>query len=283
MRIGIPQGGALSCFIANCVLHYADKEVERSRSSTPGPFLYLRYCDDMVILAPHRRSCEIAFEAYQQALRRLRLPAHAPVEVGTYNAAFWDGKSRQPYHWARPLDCKTVPWLQFVGYQIRHDGMLRVKRKSIEKHKAKILVETNRLLGTLRPTRSTPTSPSTFAPGIRKSARQIIHRFRQKLIAMSVGRREVHHDLRQLMPKCWASGFKKLHGRRLPLNALKELDRFRERQIARIRAVLRQLPRVTGEQEPAEGIRVPRFHGYPFSYVGQFAPTGRLRRGRRRE
>ena len=93
---------------------------------------------------------------------------------------------------------------------------------------------------------------------------------------MSVGRREVHHDLGQLLPKCWAAGFKMAHGRRLPLNALKELDRFRERQIARIRSVLRQLPPTAEARETAERIRAPGFYGFPFSYVGQFVPTGRV-------
>lgn len=282
--VGIPQGGALSCFIANCVLHHADQEVTRSRRRTPGPFRYLRYCDDMVILAPDEGSCRMAFEAYQQALRRLQLPIHSPAEVQAYGADFWDGKSRQPYRWVNPRDDRDVPWLQFVGYQIRHDGMLRVKRKSIEKHKAKILDETDRLLRTLMPSISS-SSPPNSDPGIRKTPGQILHRFRQKLIAMSVGRRDVHHDLARLMPKCWATGFKMVHGRRLPLNALKELDRFRERQIARIRSVLGRLPHITEPHETAERIRAPRFYGFPFSYVGQFAPTGKIRgnRNRRRE
>lgn len=280
--IGIPQGGSLSCFIANCVLHQADLEVRRSRSRTPGPFRYLRYCDDMVIIAPDQRSCRVAFEAYQDALRQLQLPVHAPADVETYNAAFWDGKSRQPYQWARPLSVTTVPWLQFVGYQIRHDGMLRIKKKSVEKHKRKILVETNYLLRTLAPTRPTPTLPLTFAPGLRKNAHEIIHRFRQKLIAMSVGRRDLHHDLGQLMSKCWAAGFRMAHGRRLPLNALKELDRFRERQIARIRSAIRRMPRVTPSGKKAKRVRTYPFYGFPFSYVGQFAPKGKVPTSRNR-
>ena len=277
-RIGIPQGGALSCFIANCVLHQADLEVKQSRSRTPGPFRYLRYCDDMVILAPSLETCRVSFEVYQQSLQRLLLPAHQPIEVTAYDAEFWNGKSRQPYLWAQPRSGNTVPWLQFVGYQIRHDGTRRVKMKSVAKHKAKILQETNRLLRTLNPTRPTGSSPPIFAPGIRKSARQIIHRFRQKLTAMSVGRREVHHDLRQEMPKCWATGFKMVRGRRIPLNALKELDRLRERQIARVWRRLRHLPASAESNTSNEGFRAPGYHGFPFSYVAQFAPTGRTGR-----
>ena len=277
-RIGIPQGGALSCFIANCVLHQADLEVKRSRSRTPGPFRYLRYCDDMVILAPSQETCRIAFEVYQQSLQRLLLPAHQPMEVAAYDAEFWNGKSRHPYLWAQPRSGNTVPWLQFVGYQIRHDGTLRVKKKSVAKHKAKILQETNRLLRTLNPTRPAGYSLPIFGPGIRKTAPQIIHRFRQKLTAMSVGRRAVHHNLRQAMPQCWATGFKMVRGRRIPINAFKELDRFRERQIDRVWRRLRHLPVSAEPNTSNTRFRVPGFYGFPFSYVAQFAPTGKTGR-----
>ena len=271
VRVGIPQGGGLSCFIANAVLHHADLEVKRCRSRTPGPYRYLRYCDDMVILAPQRETCQIVFEAYQEALKRCLLPAHPPQPVEQYASGFWKGKSRRPYQWARPKDTSTVPWLQFVGYQLRHDGMMRVKKKSIQKHKEKLREETDRLLRTLT-TRPSPSVPnvSGFAPGIRKNADQIIHRFRKKLIAISVGRREAHDDLARAMPKCWAAGFKAIHGKRIPLNTLKELDRYRERQIARIIRRLRDLPPTSVAQGTSASSRPPSFYGFPFSHVAQF-------------
>lgn len=144
--IGVPQGGALSCFVANCVLHEADNRVELIRQKTGALFRYLRYCDDMIILAPDKSTCRKAFAAYQTALEELRLPIHAPEPVLSYGKELWSKKSRKPFLWGRPTKRSVVPWVQFVGYQIRYDGLIRVKTKSIEKHRAKILAETERLL-----------------------------------------------------------------------------------------------------------------------------------------
>jgi hypothetical protein len=267
--IGIPQGGAISCFIANCVLHRADVSVEQSRKETSGTFRYLRYCDDMILLAPNKRDCRRAFNAYQKALAELKLPIHPPESVRVYGRALWSKKSRNPFRWARPLQRSTVPWIQFVGYQIRYDGLIRIKQKSIAKHRAKILDETEqmlRLLGAVSVQRDG--SPDFSA--IKKNPNQILHRFRQKLISISVGRRAAHHDLRSPMPKCWAAGFRMLAGKHTPLNKLKDLDRFRGRQIARVARKLKGFPKKI--QPPASSrARPPAYYGFPFSYVGQFA------------
>ncbi|MGH9640495.1 MAG: reverse transcriptase domain-containing protein, partial [Bryobacteraceae bacterium] len=49
-RIGVPQGGAISCLIANAVLHAADKRLNRL-DQPHRHFRYMRYCDDMIVLA----------------------------------------------------------------------------------------------------------------------------------------------------------------------------------------------------------------------------------------
>lgn len=266
--IGIPQGGALSCFIANCVLHQADVRVELIRKKKGTPFRYLRYCDDMILLATDEKVCRKVFASYQDALKELKLPIHAPKRVRTYGKKIWSKKSRKPFLWGRPTIRSTVPWVQFVGYQMRHDGLIRVKTKSIAKHKAKILTETERLLTIIKKATAQVSGMPPVAC-LRKSPKQIVHRFRQKLISVAVGRRAVHHDLRTSMPKCWAGGFKMVHGKKTPLNALKELDRFRERQIARVVRKLKNAPSVNTTGSPSR-VRSPRYYGFPFSYVGQF-------------
>jgi hypothetical protein len=274
--IGIPQGGALSCFIANCVLHHADVSVEQSMKKTGGPFRYLRYCDDMLLLAPNKRDCRRAFNAYQKALGELKLPIHTPESVRVYGRVFWSKKSLNPFRWGRPLQRSTVPWIQFVGYQIRYDGLIRIKQKSIAKHRAKILDETEqmlRLLGAVSIRRDG--SPDFSA--IKKNPKQILHRFRQKLISISVGRRAVHHDLRSPIPKCWAAGFRMLAGKRIQLSNLKDLDRFRGRQIAWVAQKLKGFPKKI--QPPVSfRTRPPAYYGFPFSYVGQFAGRPKPRR-----
>ena len=132
-QIGVPQGGALSCFIANCVLHYADKAVMGAIHQHSAQCLYRRYCDDIVIMAPDYEICKTAYESYRKALKRLLLPAHPAHKWKSYGSQFWDGKTKAPYLWATPKSSATVPWIQFVGYQVRYDGLLRISRRSVKK------------------------------------------------------------------------------------------------------------------------------------------------------
>jgi hypothetical protein len=78
-QIGVPQGGALSCFIANVVLHQADKALDRLRRRYAIKFTYLRYCDDMILVSKTKDECKAAFDAYARAARKLLLPIHGPT------------------------------------------------------------------------------------------------------------------------------------------------------------------------------------------------------------
>lgn len=257
-RVGVPQGGALSCFIANAVLHKADQALA-ALPRTTARFTYLRYCDDMIILAPTKKACDEAFRTYLEAVNDLRLPVHEPKVISGYDAAYYDGKSNLPYLWRKPTRPRHVPWIQFVGYQIRHDGLVRVRRKSVTKHKERITDATNRLLSVLR--------LGVLHGGLRRSARQIRFRFQQKLISMSVGRATIHSS-RRPMPLCWAAGFRGLTGRSFVRGALRDLDRHRERQLRRIERRLDQL------QLPQRGsgsrVTTLGYYGSPFSYNAQF-------------
>ena len=286
-NIGVPQGGALSCFIANCVLHQADLQVlrcKKERARHPGicgTFRYLRFCDDMVLLAPDRSTCEIVFSIYQDALKRLHLPAHPPKRIEAYGKEFWNEKSKAPYFWSKPGGKEVVPWVQFVGYQVRYDGMLRITNKAFKKHRKKLTTEADQLLDVLNPGRRAPEEVPPFSPGIRKNPRRIILRFRARLNAISVGRRKLGDDLGKLSPICWVSGFKALKGKRIPLGMFRALDRHRERQIYRIIRRVRTLGRIEDRRGSVDSIRVPRYYGYPFSYVAQFATPPATRTDRR--
>lgn len=95
--VGIPQGAFASCVFANILLTEADEQVEQALGSEG---LYLRYCDDIVIVHPDRGRCVEALEVYLTALERLRLPYHAPLAVKRYGREFWEQKSKLPYRWA---------------------------------------------------------------------------------------------------------------------------------------------------------------------------------------
>jgi hypothetical protein len=69
-RIGVPQGGALSGLIANIVLNKVDKEVLET------DVFYVRFCDDMIILATELQECNRAKNRYISALKDQKLVPH---------------------------------------------------------------------------------------------------------------------------------------------------------------------------------------------------------------
>src|SRR5690606_31211487 len=90
--------------------------------------------------------CREACDTYVSSLQRLRLPHHSLRSVDRYpgsrgskgggpNTFFWDTKSKAPYVWGDQGSGSgaSVPWLAFVGYQIRRDGRVRVRKASIDK------------------------------------------------------------------------------------------------------------------------------------------------------
>jgi hypothetical protein len=255
--IGVPQGGALSCLIANAVLHRADKALADIKQQTGTPLLYLRYCDDMILISTDETVCHAAFQRYGHTLRSLRLPAHPPKHVVKYDKKFWEGKSNAPYEWS----AAGVPWIQFVGYQIRYDGLVRIRPKSLKKQLTAVTRTTDRVLAALKRADS--------QQDIRRTAREIQHRLRQKLISMSVGRITLGTNYHAPQPMCWAAGFRGLAGRTICRNHLKVLDRHRERQIQRLRRHLKNFhlpqPRPARHKTDAH-----KYYGRPFSYWAQF-------------
>jgi hypothetical protein len=255
--IGVPQGGALSCFIANAVLHRGDKAIAESEQHRT-PLLYLRYCDDMILVATTLDACATAFATYQRALRSLLLPVHPPQVIGRYDKQFWEEKSKFPYEWS----VTGVPWIQFVGYQIRHDGLLRIRPSSLRKQVTGVTKATDLLLNTLRRAHRQKRM-------IRRTEWEIRHRLRQKLISMGVGRivpGKLYHGPR---PMCWAAGFRGLAGRLYCHNHLKLLDRHRERQLQRVHRYLQNLslPQARPGRKRTDA---RKYYGRPYSYFAQF-------------
>ncbi len=82
-RIGIPQGGALSCVILNVLLHRADVSVEQFRVEG-NDLLYLRFCDDVIFLSPSREVTARALEIYCEQLALLKLPVYSPKSLPVY-------------------------------------------------------------------------------------------------------------------------------------------------------------------------------------------------------
>ena len=132
-KIGIPQGGAISPLLANIMLHSVDNSVlqEGGRDiSQDKDFFYTRFCDDMVIISSDMNKCDAAFRRYCHEAARLKLLMHNPqTNYVKYDANWWNGKTRSTYEWSRD----AIPWIGFVGYQIRYDGELRLRRQTFDR------------------------------------------------------------------------------------------------------------------------------------------------------
>jgi hypothetical protein len=268
-RVGIPQGGALSCFLANAILDQADWAVEDAikAGADADEALYLRYCDDIICLATSRDQCDRMLSAYAAALVDLKLPAHEMLnfnrpyersrerkrrsperEIG----GFWKGKSKAPYRWAPAGEPGSVPWCAFVGYQVRYDGKLRLRpssvKKEIEKH--------NLILGQVQ--------RFVRRKGQSRSKKQIVYRVRQRLRAIAVGTGSVGNGP---MPPAfsWTQGFRLLAKHPSLSGQLRNLDRHR---VACVAALRRRLKHKGTGAAVKRLVPVLKFEGFPFSYAG---------------
>ncbi len=260
-RIGIPQGGAISCLIANMILHKVDEEV----LNIPGDntLHYFRFCDDMILLSPSKVKCEEALERYKEALKKYKLLIHEPKNIGHYDKKFWDSKlkSKKPYLWAaRKEETQNVPWLSFVGYNIRYDGCLRVRKKSINKELQKQRTETEIVLKAIKAKNNTLLNLNS-----RKSKHQQIYALENRLISMSVGRVKIY--LKSYTPNfCWLNGFKLLSPNKVVYTQLKNLDRVRNKQLYLFKKKLIPLDRKSTDKDKFDNIQ--KYFGAPFSYFG---------------
>jgi len=251
--IGVPQGGALSPVIANIVLHRIDSEIEQFVSDKQ--LFYARYCDDMIVLSTDRENLLRALHKYLDVLKSLKLLPHPPKEIGEYSSEFYSMKSKYPYLWKEPENKNESRYISIVGYQIRHDLKLRVKKDSVVRELKKQVEVADRVLHEVK------------RPGVNKSTKQILFRLTNKLLAMSVGKKKIY-DGYDLMPMCWASGFKKLKEYDHFKYQLRKLDRNRMRQISRIRRRLKD--HNIKPVKPNDEIKGVDYFGPPFSYGKQF-------------
>lgn len=257
-RLGVPQGGAISCLIANILLNYVDKIVLAKWDENT---FYGRFCDDMVLMHTEKFKCESLLEIYQKALLDVKLISHKPENFYHYGKQFWDEKlkSKMPYKWginyiSSSHSRKNVPWLSFVGYQIRYDGVVRVRQKSIAKELKKQVGETDKILNVVR--RATK-------PNINKKA--ITFRLQQRLISMSISRFRFGTSN---ISMCWCAGFRVLKNNNNITNQIRRLDRNREKQIKRIKRFLYKVE--TPELTTNLKVKSPKYYGHNYSYNKQF-------------
>jgi hypothetical protein len=248
VEIGIPQGGALSGLIANIVLDYADRKILKLNDEN---LLYVRYCDDMIIMHTDKRKCGIALSKYMEALKKLGLFPH---EIGNESCPkdFWKSKSKGPYEWCE----ENVPWVGFVGYEINRSGEIRVRKKSLkkEKDKQKKLID-NVILA--------------IKGNLRSSKNTVIESALNRLIGMAVGRVELWNYKYYKNDMCWAKGFNLLNDNKYSRAQVKSLDRSRRKNLMRLYKALYNIDDSNVKKKDKEVGRKIIFYGKPFSYFYQ--------------
>lgn len=225
---------------------------------------YARYCDDIVIIHPNKETCQEALTAYLKRLEELKLPYHPPKAVQKYGASFWEEKSKLPYLWADAPGYAS-PWLGFVGYQIHRNGMIRVRKSSIEKEISKQRATIQKMMAQLN-------------ERIRRSAKKIVRvpggiRKRTQLHLISFG---VGIPLQQGVGVSngpnWARGFKEL-GNNAEATGIRRLDQGRVNAIKRLNRHLNYLgnkDKIRFSAVRKSERKNQRFYGRPYSYYRKF-------------
>ena len=133
-KLGIPQGGALSGIIVNVVMRVVDKPIVGPDDPQR---LFIRYCDDILLMHTDRQRCTDYLETYYQQLIGCKLVPHPRKDVSECKkgnktrAGFWHFKSKNVYLWG-PGEGDASDWIAFVGYEMRRTGEVRIRKDKID-------------------------------------------------------------------------------------------------------------------------------------------------------
>lgn len=271
-RLGIPQGGALSNVITNCVLDMADQKVRSI--GTQEDLLYLRFCDDILILSPNRHTAQAALAVYCETLKELKLPIHRLQTFHTYDRQFWAAKSRAVYGWGKERHQGQAPWISYLGYQIRYDGTLRIRPATVARHIEKLVASADYLLKALGFPSSHQRDRSLMERKWKKSPGAILSWLRRKLIRIGTGSTKPDKMKNGQTSRGWTYAFKGLLGQRVIPQSVKLLDRCRERQLARVARRLGLTRRPFPNQEGKS--KSPLLDTYKYSYFSHLTKKIRV-------
>lgn len=257
IRIGVPQGGALSGIIANIYLNQADIELSKI------DVFYQRFCDDMIIIAKDFDTCNNAKEVYEVVLHNLKLFPHKcktsdelrNIENGKISLAeFWKGKSKGPYKWGKVED-NAFPWIGFVGYEIDYHGDIRVRKKSLMKelNKQKVIIREIK---------------NAIKLGMRKPKGTATESAINRLIGMSVGRIDLYNFDEVSSEMCWKNGFKQLTINEHSIKQIKQLDRNRSKNYYKFLNEIKE-PELEFNDHTEDNDREYLRYDKPFSYYYQ--------------
>lgn len=271
-RLGIPQGSALSCVLANVVLASADEACGKVMAHHRRSF-YARYCDDVVIASTNRRITQRAMASYRIALGRLELPFHPMEVVGPHDKRrYWRTKSKDVYRWTHPR-LPGLHWLGFLGYQFRRDGRVRARASSIQKELAKQQRVVDDIIAAVdrERTRAARVGRPHEVPRLKR----IRYRALMHLISIGVGYPTPYILRPATNSVCWASGFTLLRSPAVDRDLLRRLDRGRGVAMRRLWGRLSALLALGQVKEEPNELAMQKqfaikFDGSPTSYYVQF-------------
>ena len=132
LKLGVSQGGALSLLVANIVLH----DVDRVFTAHEDPNrLFIRFCDDMILLHTDYDECRRLMQQYADSLKSHGLYYHDFEQVSN-RKHFWEIKSHLPFLWGDGSD-NANRYIGFLGYEMRRDGRVRLRKSNIQRFKDK--------------------------------------------------------------------------------------------------------------------------------------------------
>ena len=259
-QLGVPQGGALSGIIANVIMHFVDIKL-RDFWSDERAFLYLRFCDDMIMIGTKHENVERAFKLYEEVIKDNHLYMHKGEPfIGKRMKEFWDGKTRLPYKCGSP-EKDVMPWITFVGYDVNWEANTRIRKSSVCKEIKKQYekrMEIERLLklnGNRRP---------------QWTKQYIANSVHKRLIGMSVGRVHIWSYKNFGNNYSWAQAFTELTDNVWSRVQLRTLDRHRNLMMRRLNKFLMKLDyskvKPSDKKQQTDALW---YFGKPFSYYGQ--------------
>jgi hypothetical protein len=259
-KIGIPQGGALSGLIANIYLNKVDAKLKKL------DVLYIRFCDDMIVIDENYKNCKEAKKLYVDSLNNLKLFPHPFKKTNQLfkkqnnkinYKSFWDGKSKGPYRWSKSFKEYHFPWITFVGYEINFSNEIRVRKKSFLKEQTKQNKIVNEITNAIETEQ-------------RCEKRRAIESAINRLIGMSVGRIGLDNFSEVSTDMCWKNGFQELELNIHSKKQIKQLDRNRSALYYDLFKKVKELERDENENLEVENQK-RQFTNYdkPFSYYYQ--------------
>lgn len=266
-RIGVPQGGALSGLIANIVLDIADKVLLTEYKD----LFYTRFCDDMIIMHPNKDICEKSINLYKNTLENCKLSPHEfskeLIETRQIESKhlpqislkpFWKGKSKGPYKWDE-IKNNGFPWIGFVGYEIHHNGSVRVRKSSLEKE----LKKQKEVIAKIK---------EAISKELKVSGGTVTESAIRRLVGMSVSRVELWNYPTIAHEMCWKNGFQELNPNKYSIKQIKRLDRGRSKLYYQLIKELENVtilkPEKEKEDETVDTLKRRQIISYdkPFSY-----------------